>query len=237
MKIRTIASATALVSMASLGVVATAGAASPHGGTHEGHGRLAAVEKIAASGKLPRKFSCANADKDLGAISYAQGVLNTRITKGNAAEAAATASGDSAKASAIAAKVAKGTQLEADLAKVSTLIASACPGSSATSPAGQAAAAHLASRHGHLAKVIAIAKADALPAGFSCTNAATDQAKITAFETKLDARIARAQARETAATSNGNTAVAQRISNRLTRAEALKGDLTTVSGLIAARCA
>ena len=237
MKIRTMATATALASIGSLSIVGAASAAGPVAGRHAGHGRLGEVVTIANTGKLPSTFSCKNADRDLGAISYAEGVVNTRITKGTAAEAAATSAGDTAKAAAIAAKVAKGTKLEADLAKVSSLIVNDCPGASATSPAGQAATARLASRHGHLAQVVAIAKADALPSNFSCSNAASDQAKIKVFETKLNARIARAQAKETAATSNGNTAVAERINNRLTKAEALRGDLVKVNGLISARCA
>jgi hypothetical protein len=236
MKVRSLGGATALASLASLAVVGVAGAAAPAPLSHSGKGQLHEIVSIAKSGVLPSNFSCAKADADLGKISYAEGQLNVRITKGQAAEAAATAAGDTAKASAIAGKLAKGAQLEADLSKVSNLIASACPGSSATSSGAQAAITHLQDRKAEIAKVVAIAKADALPSSFRCSNAAAEQAKISSFTTKLDARIARGQAAESAATAAGNTARAQHLSARLAKATTLKGDLATVSSLITARC-
>ncbi len=236
MKVRSLGGATALASLASLAVAGVAGAATPTPHSLAGKGQLHEIVSIAKSGVLPSSFSCTKADADLGKISYAEGQLNTRITKGQAAEAAAKAAGDSAKATLIAGKLAKGAQLEADLSKVSSLIASACPGSSATSPGAQHANTHLQDRRAEIAKVVAIAKADALPSTFSCSNAAAEQAKISAVTTKLDARIAHGQAEESAATAAGNTARAQHLSTRLAKATTLKGDLATVSSLITARC-
>ena len=85
-------------------------------------------------------------------------------------------------------------------------------------------------------RVHAIATSGALPASFSCANAASFQAKITTAETKMEARMAVGQTAEQDTAAAGQTKRANHIALRLAKAQQFKGDLTTVSGLITAEC-
>ncbi len=117
-------------------------------------------------------------------------------------------------------------------------------GASTTHPASaQTASAQVrASRHHVLrravevAKIEAIANANALPASFSCTRAATDQAHITKAESWLDAKLAKLQTAEQKAQTNGRTALVTVLDNWIQKGTTLRTDLGTVSGLITAKC-
>jgi hypothetical protein len=86
------------------------------------------------------------------------------------------------------------------------------------------------------AKAHEIATSGTLPARFSCSNASTATARITKLENRIDQLVPLATAREQRATANGHTAWATAISNGIAKAEVFKSDLTTISGLISAKC-
>ena len=106
--------------------------------------------------------------------------------------------------------------------------------------AGAAGAATPGASHpkaaARVAAIEAIATSGTLPASFDCSTAATKLAKITQVTDKINARIPVAQAREAKATANGNTAVADRISSRIAKAQTFETDLGTVASLITAKC-
>jgi len=95
---------------------------------------------------------------------------------------------------------------------------------------------HALRRAVEVAKIEAIANADALPASYSCTRAATDQAHITKAESWLDAKLAKLQTAEQKAQTNGRTALVTVLDSWSQKGTTLRTDLGTVSGLITAKC-
>jgi len=100
---------------------------------------------------------------------------------------------------------------------------------------GTASAKH-AHHEAMAARVHSIALSGALPATYSCANAAADQATISSIESKIDARLAWAQSAEQRAVAAGRSALATWIAQRIAAADQLNTDLSTVSGLITAQC-
>jgi hypothetical protein len=95
---------------------------------------------------------------------------------------------------------------------------------------------HALHRAVEVATVEAIANADALPAGYSCTKAATDQARITKAESWLDTKLAKLQTAEQKAQANGKTTLVTVLDSWIQKGTTLRTDLGTVSGLITAQC-
>jgi hypothetical protein len=123
MKLRALSAAVAVTVVLVMGASSVAGAAPK--GKH--HGYRAKIEAIAAAGQLPAKFECSKAPKALAHISSTKAKVDTRITKAQAKLAAATQAGDTAKAQAIAARIAEGQKFETALGTVASLIAAKCP--------------------------------------------------------------------------------------------------------------
>jgi hypothetical protein len=69
-----------------------------------------------------------------------------------------------------------------------------------------------------------------------CTKALARVPKINAREAKAAAWVTKAQAREATATSAGNTKLATRIGNRITRVQKLEAKGTTLLSRISAAC-
>jgi hypothetical protein len=69
-----------------------------------------------------------------------------------------------------------------------------------------------------------------------CTKALARVPKINAREAKAAAWVTKAQAREATATSAGNTKLATRIGNRITRVQKLEAKGTTLLARISAAC-
>jgi hypothetical protein len=86
------------------------------------------------------------------------------------------------------------------------------------------------------AKIEAIAAAGKLPAGFKCAHAARDLTRISRAESRIDAYIPRAEAREAAALAARHTKRAAVIAHRIAEAQKLESALVTVDSLITAAC-
>ena len=126
MKIRSLVAAGSLGAVASLGALGVAGAATPPAsGGHRAH-LAARIHAIAQSGALPASFSCATASTLEARISMAETRLDARLSRGPAAEQAASAAGDTTRADRIALRIAEGNQLKGDLTTVSNLIGAKC---------------------------------------------------------------------------------------------------------------
>jgi hypothetical protein len=98
-------------------------------------------------------------------------------------------------------------------------------------------------RHGHLgrleaeaAKVEAIAAAGKLPASFKCAHAAKDLTRIAKAESRIDAYIPKAEARQASALAAGHQKRANVIGHRIAEAQNLETALVTVASLITAAC-
>jgi hypothetical protein len=111
---------------------------------------------------------------------------------------------------------------------------------------GVAAASGSASGHHHArvaghhhrwaAKVEAIVASGHLPQHFQCASAPTALARIATGESKLAARIARAQTREAAAAAKGDTQKVSKIEARIAKANTLASALVTVTTMIKDAC-
>jgi hypothetical protein len=71
---------------------------------------------------------------------------------------------------------------------------------------------------------------------FSCTLASRLLDRIARVEQRAQKWLPRAQARESAARAAGNTALAQRIAQRISRVEGLESRGSAITGRIEARC-
>ena len=136
----------------------------------------------------------------------------------------------------VSTKIAASTLVSLTLLGGAVGIAGAAQTSPTTTGVHHPAAHTPGARLRHAERIHSIAVAGALPASFSCAKASTLTARIDAAESKIDARVSRAQTTEQRALSNDNSARAARIANRITRANQLKSDLVTVAGLITAKC-
>lgn len=126
------------------------------------------------------------------------------------------------------------------------LVGVGAAGISGASPAPSSAHAATASHHISKArlrrlerlavKVEAIAKADKLPAAFSCANAARDLTRISTAESWIAAYLPRAEAREAAALKAGRTKRAHVIAHRIAEANKLDAALVVVDSLIVTAC-
>ena len=233
MRRSTITTTATLGAVLTIGSIALAGTA---GAAPSGHSRADRLHAIATSGKLPANFTCAHANQDLTRIVTAQDVLLSRITRGNAALQRAQAAGDTAKATSITDRLTRANQATSDLATVSHLISSACPGSIADASSASSAAAKMGTFHQAAARIERVAHAGVLPTTFTCTSAASDQAKISGLVSTIDAKLATLHGRQQSATDGGNSARAARIEAKITKATTLKQDAAKVAALISADC-
>lgn len=133
MNVRKLVIGVSVVAVVGLGAVGIAGASSSS--DHHSHrarlhrleAQAARVEAIAAAGKLPAKFTCSNAPKDLARISKAESWIAAYLPRAEAREADASASGRVHRAHVIAQRVAEAQRLESALVTVGGLITTACP--------------------------------------------------------------------------------------------------------------
>jgi len=128
MKLRTtLSGAVAIAVFVSVGASGVAGAAPARKRRHSFREK---VEAIAAADKLPAKFTCTNASKELTRISTTETRVNTQITTLQTKETAATNAGKTARALAIAARITADQTFATALGTVDGLISNACPPSS-----------------------------------------------------------------------------------------------------------
>jgi hypothetical protein len=128
MKLRTaLSAAVAIAVFVSVGASGVAGAA-PSRRRH--HSFREKIEAIAAADKLPAKFTCAKASKELTRISATETRVTAQIATLQTKETAATNAGKTARAHAIAARITAVQTFGTALGTVDTLITNACPSSS-----------------------------------------------------------------------------------------------------------
>jgi hypothetical protein len=126
MKLRTITAGAAIAGALSVGLVGVAGAASPGKGHAGAHQRIARIEAVANAGALPANFNCSTAATKLARIQTVQSKIATRMTTAEGRESAATAAGDTARATEIANRISKAQTFQADLGTVANLITAKC---------------------------------------------------------------------------------------------------------------
>jgi hypothetical protein len=126
MKLRTITAGAAIAGALSVGLVGVAGAATPGQGQAGAHKGAARIEAVANAGALPANFDCSTAATKLARIQTAQSKIATHITTAEGRESAATAAGNTARATAIANRISKAQTFQADLGKVANLITAKC---------------------------------------------------------------------------------------------------------------
>ena len=129
MKIRTLGASAAVMALATVGVAGVAGAVTPSGQAAS-HPRAAAavarIEAVANAGALPSSFNCATAATKQARISTAVSKINARISTAQTREATASANGNTARATAIGARISKAQTFVTDLGTVSSLITAKC---------------------------------------------------------------------------------------------------------------
>jgi hypothetical protein len=125
MIMRKLSAGIAIAALLATGAAGIAGASS-NGHGHQGN-RVARIEAIAASGKLPASFRCASASKDLALIAKGESKIDVYLPKAAAREAAAVAAHQTKRAHVIAHRITEVQKFEAALVTVSSMIKTACP--------------------------------------------------------------------------------------------------------------
>jgi len=131
-----IAAATAGVGLLGAGVLGVSGVAGATTSTTH-HPKLAAhaarvaafeakVHEIATSGKLPARFTCSNSSTVEAKITKLENRIDQRLPIATLREQNATANGNTARATAIAHRIASADQLKTDLTTISGLITAQC---------------------------------------------------------------------------------------------------------------
>jgi len=235
MKMQNVSAAVAIAAVVAVGVSGVAGAATPVHGHHDEGGR-ARLATLVTTGSLPASFSCATADKALGAVIGREGIVATRLRHGEAAEHRARATASTVRAERITARLAAGERMKTNLLAVESLITTRCPAATASSTSSRSTAARVERRGALLAELHHLAATKTLPASFSCSTASSATSRISSLESRLSARIAAGSKAEQAASSAGNTVRATSIAHRVSVGERIESELQTVSGVISAHC-
>jgi hypothetical protein len=129
MKLRSISAGAAAFAAISLGAVGVAGAV-PASGNPSGHGdraaRVAHIESVLSSGKLPSSFDCSTAAARQAKITSTEARINALLATAQARETAAANAGNSARAAAIASRISKAQTFLSDLGTLSQMITTHC---------------------------------------------------------------------------------------------------------------